>query len=587
MVSLGLAQVATLPEFFVSPPAEHLSQSSLQSELDGITTVLENYTGPVSLAPLVSSFGGLIQYHNSLLKVESHFDLQSRIMQQDLLMLKIIIWGQLSLWKANAFRFLCDHSQNDNPGLTSPDLFWFTRLSLDIHGWVCVMLQDRVFAPEDYLPQGVAIADTEPGYLQCLPLRIPANLLQFSVTKAEEWVLRWIGLKGGGKEYVSAFFVYSMVQWLGTAALTISQVWKTAQNIPKRLLGKSCWNVVSHEEVSAAVIELKKVVESDKDREWFSIFNSLAKRIIKSKVVFISPEQLFTSQPPQPTIPAPSTHLPSTSDNLKPVGGIDCLVDQVFLCLALVGDDVSHPVSIPKLLPPSATGKVAKIHKFLTEVAHNSDRCLPFRECGRSRFHVLSSPRNPYSPKYLYTIAGLFSAIMVRTILHGTGFLQDHEPFFEDHDHWIWLLELAQEVHKDPKYFCDPAAYGRHCGYSQNINQASVYWETVNKDIYNAWLLDPASYNGHGGNILLSVAKLLSSKGFPGIGRLTAFQIAVDYIKARAITATQEEFVETLVFVNAGAIKGLGRLGYLRMGDNRQQMNLEDVGRAFTSALGN
>ncbi|KAJ3792224.1 hypothetical protein GGU11DRAFT_750336 [Lentinula aff. detonsa] len=463
---MGQVQEVTLSVF--SPPllTKDLNQSSLQNELDDVNLVLESYTDSLSLPPLVSSFGGLIQYHNSLLAVESHFDLRSRITQQDLLLLKVIIWGKLSLWKADACSFLHDHR-----GSPAGDLFWFNRLALDIYQWVCVRLQDKEFVPRNYLPQGVSIVDTKPCHLQCFPARIPTDSVEFSVSKAEEWVLGWIGLKGGEKVYVSAFFVYSMVQWLGAPVLAVSRIWKTAQNIPALLLGKTRWSRVSQEEVSAAVVELKKVVEQDtvtpllvelqksffrgrgeSDRERFVLLTGLAGEIMNSKRAFMSPEQLFTARPLQPTISTSFEHPSSTTDDSRPLEGLDSLIDQVYLCLALVGDDVSHQMLIPKPLPRSPSAKLVRIHNYLTEVSLDSDRSLPFRECGRSRSRVLASARNPYSTTYLYTVAGLFSAIMVRTILHGTEFLQDHEPFFEDHDHWIRLLKLAQTLWLLAKY---------------------------------------------------------------------------------------------------------------------------------------
>ncbi|KAJ3978825.1 hypothetical protein F5890DRAFT_1479023 [Lentinula detonsa] len=403
---MGQVQEVTLSVF--SPPllTKDLNQSSLQNELDDVNLVLESYTDSLSLPPLVSSFGGLIQYHNSLLAVESHFDLRSRITQQDLLLLKVIIWGKLSLWKADACSFLHDHR-----GSPAGDLFWFNRLALDIYQWVCVRLQDKEFVPRNYLPQGVSIVDTKPCHLRCFPARIPTDSVEFSVTKAEEWVLGWIGLKGGEKAYVSAFFVYSMVQWLGAPVLAVSRIWKTAQNIPALLLGKTRWSRVSQEEVSAAVVELKKVMKQD-----------------------------------------------------------------------------------------TVTPLLVELQKSF------------FRGRGES----------------------------------------DRE---------------------------------RHCGYSRNIHQAIAYWNAVNKSEYNGWLLARDSFRNRSGNLLLSVVRLLSGKEFPGMGKLSAFQVAVDYMKAGALVATQREFVETLMFVNAGAIKRLTEWEYLSSKVGSPKRDLEEVESAFAKVM--
>ncbi|KAJ3779901.1 hypothetical protein GGU10DRAFT_337628, partial [Lentinula aff. detonsa] len=140
-------------------------------------------------------------------------------------------------------------------------------------------------------------------------------------------------------------------------------------------------------------------------------------------------------------------------------------------------------------------------------------------------------------------------------------------------------------VHKDPKYFCDPAAYGRHCGYSRNIHQAIAYWNAVNKSEYNGWLLAPDSFPNRSGNLLLSVVRLLSGKEFPGMGKLSAFQVAVDYMKAGALVATQREFVETLIFVNAGAIKRLTEWEYLSSKVGSPKRDLEEVESAFAKVM--
>ncbi|KAJ3713402.1 hypothetical protein C8R42DRAFT_727292 [Lentinula raphanica] len=243
---------------------------------------------------------------------------------------------------------------------------------------------------------------------------------------------------------------------------------------------------------------------------------------------------------------------------------IDNLVDQVYLCLHLTGDDLSHVATLPQPPPKSAAEREKRIFRFISDIAQNSNQRLPFRELGESRFHVLHSSQNPYTANNLRTVSGFFSALMVRSVHHGTKFLLEHTPFYKDYEDWQKVYNIAKEKHpNDEKYFCNPAAYGQHCGPCRDPENAEGYWISANNQQYNQWLLNPKSFNDKG-NFLLAVVKVLSSTGFRGIGKLTAFQIAMDYMRAGAFIATPKEFVETLIWVNAGAIKGLIRLGYLQ-----------------------
>ncbi|KAJ3710315.1 hypothetical protein C8R42DRAFT_729458 [Lentinula raphanica] len=303
-----------------------------------------------------------------------------------------------------------------------------------------------------------------------------------------------------------------------------------------------------------------------------------------SEAVLSGPGTLSSSFPTQSV--SLETHLDmdvDSEDNLLE-WQLDDLVDQVYLCLQLTGDDLSHVATLPDPPRKSAAGREQRIFEYLSEIAQNSNQRLPFRELGESRFHVLHSNKNPYTPKNLRTTSGFFSALMVRSIHHGTQFLLDHTPFYKDYKDWEGVYEKAKEEHPDDKkYFCDPAAYGQHCGPSRDPKNAEGYWASANDQEYNQWLLNPDGFNAQE-NFLLSVVKVLSGKGFYGIGKLTAFQIAVDYMRAGAFEATLKEFAETLIWVDAGAVKGLVRLGYLKKKKGKQDAS--DVEVAFEQVLG-
>ncbi|KAJ3768718.1 hypothetical protein FB446DRAFT_774785 [Lentinula raphanica] len=583
--------------------AKYLTKDLLLVELDQCTFALNKYQ-TFSLPKLGNSLEEVISYYSILSTRLSPFDLQSTILRQDILLFQAIIWGKLGIWKANTWEKL-----HRSLGVTSFDrVHWFEVLVWDIYSWTTeVQQQDAEFSPNIYLPSKVLPTSNKDIFkLRVGQIGMNDDPVKFAVDKAEEWVLRWTGLAQIGKERnhaLSALFITLMEEWLGPGVLSVYKMWQAAQDIVHWILEKPAGQVGTCDEVCIAVQKMQNEVNKDEIanicmdlyRKCWEIRTEEEKTRFMHLNYFLESNILtFKEHPiawhflvnpsciPDPLIAVASTPSPTSlfhTRSLSPLTPlpmevdtedflaeqhVDNLIDQVYLCLHLTGDDLSHVATLPQPPPKSAAEREKRIFRFISDIAQNSNQRLPFRELGESRFHVLHSSQNPYTANNLRTVSGFFSALMVRSVHHGTKFLLEHTPFYKDYEDWQKVYNIAKEKHpNDEKYFCNPAAYEQHCGPCRDPENAEGYWISANNQQYNQWLLNPKSFNDKG-NFLLAVVKVLSSTGFRGIGKLTAFQIAMDYMRAGAFIATPKEFVETLIWVNAGAIKGLIRLGYLQ-----------------------
>ncbi|KAJ3964123.1 hypothetical protein EV361DRAFT_980594 [Lentinula raphanica] len=595
------------------PLEEHLTLESLGEQVSSMKVAADassESSAPMKVLSL--SLPDLVAYYGSLSTVETRLTAEAIIRRQDILLLRLIVWGQLGSMKRRTTEILDTHSSVQGRVELSSNYdaqTWFTKLAIDIRNWSDVQMGEKRFDPNDYLPSTFPIVNSNVGFLKGGRYSAGTETTQFAVARAEEWVLQWTGLKEKKDDGLSALFVCLMQKWLGHGILSVFEVWKAAQSIQRRVLGRIGKEPVLPMEIVAAVRqmslnvkkeEIKDVlaqlesscweIRSEDERSRFKVLCTLAEQ---SELVFEWQDKGLTGTN-KSTLSGPiGTPGRAVEDGAEGEmengsGGdvdekVDDLIDQVFLCLKLVGDDMSHAAVVPRCNWESLED--AKIHKFLVEVGNDADKCLPFRECGRSRFYVLHSARNPYSPQNVRTVAGLFSAIMVRAIHHSTQFLLDHTPFFSSFDEWEKLYKAAQVVHRDEKYFCDPAAYGRHCGSSRHPKNAKDYWASVQKGEVNGWLLDKDQSGDGTTNLLLKVVKILSGTHFYGIGKLTAFQIAVDYMRAGVLEATVEDFVATIRYVNMGGIAGLVRLGYLEKGTRKGMRDYDELEGAFKRAV--
>jgi hypothetical protein len=131
--------------------------------------------------------------------------------------------------------------------------------------------------------------------------------------------------------------------------------------------------------------------------------------------------------------------------------------------------------------------------------------------------------------------------------------------YYDSVDKFLEVVADASEIEGEPidgEYFCRSDAYGQY-SHNRKINNVFDLWESCHDPKLNGWLV-------HGEEVQFSKLVItLSGKGFPGIGALTAFQIAVDYAKEGVLDPPQEDFVEAIRHVNLGAVGGLRNLGLL------------------------
>ncbi|KAJ3752368.1 hypothetical protein EV360DRAFT_88819 [Lentinula raphanica] len=590
------------PPLHVLPLVRYLTRDSLEEQVEVLKDAANIPSNPTKLPPVGTSLPNLVSCYTSLSRMDTRLTAEATIRRQDILMLRMLVWGQLGFMKVEAVKslhlFSGFGSGVGNPNESTP---WFTTLVTDIKKWGDVQGSEKSFHPGSYLPETYEIVDFKPGVLRPGRCKMPSGSIQFGLQQADEWVRRWIGLQGKKDDYSSAFFIYLMQEWLGHGILGVHEVWCGAESIERRVLGREgevrpgdikdvvaeMKDLVDKEDIQGALEDLHEScweIRSDEEKARWNLLCGL----VKGSTLVFAPRNVVESEGTPAMAPIASTSVSgevSKERGKVPNSLVDTLIDQVYHCLRLVGDNMSHGVVVPDL--HSGSERDRKINIYLSEIAAESDMRLPFRELGKSRFYVLSAPQNPYTTHNLRTVSGLFSAIMVRVIHHSTPFLFNHPPYYASFDEWDQIYQAEKVAHPDPldKYICNRAAYGRDCGPSRDPENAKGYWDAVQMSCNNSWLLDKDKYLDQKGNYLLSVVKILSSKSFYGIGKLTAFQIAVDYLKAGAFTATVEDFAETVRYVNLGGIGGLARLGYLEKKGKRGTRGKEEVQTAFKKAM--
>ncbi|KAJ3819222.1 hypothetical protein F5880DRAFT_1510330 [Lentinula raphanica] len=215
--------------------AERLEQVEVLKDAANIPST------PTKLPPVGTSLPNLVSCYTSLLRMDTRLTAEATIRCQDILMLRMLVWGQLGFMKVEAVKSLHlfsgfeSESRVRNPNESTP---WFTTLITDIKKWGDVQGSEKSFHPGSYLPKTYEIVDFKPGVLQPGRCKMASGSIQFGLQQADEWVQRWIGLQGKKDDYSSAFFIYLMQEWLGHSILGIHEVWCRAQSIEWRVLGR-------------------------------------------------------------------------------------------------------------------------------------------------------------------------------------------------------------------------------------------------------------------------------------------------------------------------------------------------------------
>ncbi|TFK62887.1 hypothetical protein BDN72DRAFT_902867 [Pluteus cervinus] len=219
--------------------------------------------------------------------------------------------------------------------------------------------------------------------------------------------------------------------------------------------------------------------------------------------------------------------------------------------------EIMEPLAANPDLPihlghPSSRGY--RLRKLLKDVQKHSDKKLAFRDKAASRRRVLETP-GPFSPVYLRTRAGFFSALVHRGITHHTQFLLENKTVFSSYEDF---KRVASQHNEPPTYFCDKSAYGQPT--SRSIDFAPDYWETDSHAVHlDSWLLTPDSQPVD----FLSLYTTLLDASIEAFGTLTIYLLAVDYALAGLAHHPSPLDMGTILHtVNAGGLTGLRKLGF-------------------------
>lgn len=202
----------------------------------------------------------------------------------------------------------------------------------------------------------------------------------------------------------------------------------------------------------------------------------------------------------------------------------------------------------------------ANIHntEMQRRLVEHPDKYSPFREYAPTRTNMnRDDVDGPFSPRYLYTEAGVFSALVCRGVTFGTKFSQTRRTLFtspKDFDQAVAGLIQDQ--------YCDPGAYGQ--SNSKRVpGLVNVYWDALKK---NPW-------PGIGGQKQKQLTfedayEYFYPTGtkvrFPELGPLGAYLLTVDYVYAGVVEYPTARYLGTLISkLNRAPARALQHLGFV------------------------
>ncbi|KAJ7110199.1 hypothetical protein C8R43DRAFT_904509 [Mycena crocata] len=180
------------------------------------------------------------------------------------------------------------------------------------------------------------------------------------------------------------------------------------------------------------------------------------------------------------------------------------------------------------------------------------DHKMPFREYGPS-YKSVCRDDGPFSPNWIRTRAGFFSALLFRGVTFHTSFVRNH-TLFEDLDAWETAIDGLPRGN-----------YVTSCTYGGFPNArrakdakltARAYWEMSGVAQNLAWLtrMTPPTFTAFYDFIL----------EFPQIGSLSAQLLTADYALHGVVKMpTLREQAILVHSIDKGAVSGLQALGYL------------------------
>ncbi|KAF8953459.1 hypothetical protein BDZ97DRAFT_1767424 [Flammula alnicola] len=271
----------------------------------------------------------------------------------------------------------------------------------------------------------------------------------------------------------------------------------------------------------------------------------------------------------------------SQSVERKTIGDIAAVVDR-FVNGQLMNrtDILSNNALLVDVAPPQLTGAMNRRLSLLRQFVSDSylvvfkdihipndrlyqalrarpDYYIPFREHAPTRDHM-RDPDGPFGPSHLRTTEGVFSAIVGRAITFGTGFSTTGRTLFTSAmDFHAACNEMGDQ---DDRFFCDPAAYGRH-NHKKTTDLADIYWSQLQQ---YQW----PGLSSDGQIPFMECFRFFKPPcgpaRFPELGNLAAYLLTADYVYAKAVCPpTKDEMGHMVQLLNKGATKALEFVGFI------------------------
>ncbi|KAL0565913.1 hypothetical protein V5O48_016103 [Marasmius crinis-equi] len=472
-------------------------------------------------------------------------------LQQDLLIINMIMWEQLSIMEQAAY----STPQSGN---------WFSRLVEDIVRWLDIQLPFAAqldasrYLPALYIPG-------QKTHILCdgRTSRIYPNDPQaWACTMARQLTQDWLHYLPEKPWRYAAHLTRRMYDIAGAAILVLPATWAACRKPQADVFDKPM--ALALDSIDHAVgSTLKDLPIFQLGSEECTILTEIGRLCATFRSSHSADRhRLLLSLIPSISLPPSST---TTSRSVSPAGGNlspalkssfkPAVADRLLLKL-----ETLYPF-IDEGLAPSKSQMNRPLRAFVNRVERNVDKLLPFRDLARSRARVLE-PGGPFGPDNLRTVEGFFSALMFRGMLFNTNYLADSSNpcVFGSVGHWenaIQQVRSKSETAVADPYFCDKSAYGS-CAKDRSLNNAVKFWDAARNQSLNSWLLSGEKVSFE------SLFLHLQRPEFPAFGKLTSFLLAADYAIAGAIEMPSPYEVGRIVFrVGLGSLEGLKRMGFL------------------------
>lgn len=192
-----------------------------------------------------------------------------------------------------------------------------------------------------------------------------------------------------------------------------------------------------------------------------------------------------------------------------------------------------------------------KLQKWLTV---NPDKFSMFRECSPTRINMLKD-NGPFSPEFLWTKEGFFSALVCRGVTFGTPFARRGRTLFKSPKDFDAAIAECPGIKLLTDY-CDQGAYGRN-NPGREPGLVPRYWKEVLRSprpgVTNQ---EPTSFRE-----FFDFLQPPKASRFPHIGPLASYLLTVDYVYAGAVLPADGDQLARLIYqLDKGPARSLENL---------------------------